>query len=357
MEPRRIAFIVSPWYPVPPEGYGGIELMAFNLASELSHRGHQITVIGRQGSHGPFESLALAPESWTSQLGTPSQLPRELLFQYRAYETVRSRAFDVIHDHSGPTGILVAATSGLTAPVVATLHGPLTEAEGDFLAAVDRRVHLVAISHAQQSTVVGVDWRGMVYNAIDPSAYSPITNPDEKEGYLVQLARISPEKGQHIAIEVANRLNMPLVLAGKVDADVRRYFEQQIKPHLNDRITWRENVWGKDKANLLAKANAMLFPIQWEEPFGIAMVEAMVSGTPVIATRHGAAAELVTPGVTGWLADDVEAMVKAYSKVAEIDLGRCVEEAGRRFGPAQMADGYESVYERAIERAMYREGS
>jgi glycosyltransferase involved in cell wall biosynthesis len=114
-------------------------------------------------------------------------------------------------------------------------------------------------------------------------------------------------------------------------------------------------VEGEQKQQLLANARAMIFPIQWEEPFGIAMVEAMVSGTPVIAMSRGAASEIVEPGVTGWLATDVDGMVEAYSRLGEIDLERCVKRSGERFGPSQMADGYESVYERAIDESYYRE--
>ena len=353
MDSRRIAIIVSPWFPVPPQGYGGIELMAYNLGRELSSRGHHVTIIGRQGSQGPYESLALAPESWTRQLGTRDELARENLFLYRAYETVRRRAFDVIHDNSGMNGILVAAQARLQAPVVATLHGALSEAEGDFLNAVDRQVHLVSISRAQQALVASVEWRGMVHNAINPEEYTPITKPEEKQDYLVELARISPEKGQDVAIEIAKRLRMPLVLAGKVDYDARRYFEEKIKPNLDGQVTWREDVRGKEKAELLARARAMLFPIQWEEPFGIAMVEAMVSGTPVIAMRRGAAPEVVEPGVTGFLAEDLDGMVEAFGRIKEIDLKRCAEVAAGRFGPAQMADGYVNVYERAIDDALY----
>ncbi|HEY8803195.1 MAG TPA: glycosyltransferase family 4 protein [Candidatus Dormibacteraeota bacterium] len=347
--------IVSPWYPVPPTGYGGIELMAYLLASELQRRGHQVSVIGQQGSKGPFETIAIAPESWSSQLGTRDQLPRESLFLYRAYELVRRRAFDVVHDHSGLTGILMAASTRLQTPVVATLHGDLTEAEGEFLAAIDHHVHLVAISRAQQALVAGVDWRRIVYNAVDPADYTPITQPDQKHNYVLQLARISPTKGQHIAIEVARRIGMHLVLAGKVDNDSTEYFEREVKPHLGDSVTWHENVSGAEKQQLLARARAMLFPIQWEEPFGIAMVEAMVSGTPVIAMARGAATELVEPGVTGYLVHDADGFVEAYSRIGEIDLERCVKRAGERFGPGQMADGYQSVYERAIEESYYRE--
>src|SRR5260370_13173984 len=263
MESLKVALIVSPWSPVPPSGYGGIELMAYFLARELSRRGHVVTVIGRQGSQGPFETLALAPESWTTQLGTRQEVPRESLFLYRAYEVVRERAFHVVHDHSGPQGILVGATSRLKAPVVATLHGALTAAESEFLAAVDRQVHLVAISRAQQSTAAGVQWRGMVHNAIDPAEYPPITNREEKEDYLVLLARISPDKGQHLAIEMAKRLNVRLILAGKVDAEGRPYFEEKIQPNLDGQVTWLRNVEGKEKVELLSRAKALVFPIQW----------------------------------------------------------------------------------------------
>jgi glycosyltransferase involved in cell wall biosynthesis len=355
VEHRRIAMIVSPWYPVPPVGYGGIELMAYHLARELQLRGHEVSVIGQQGSKGEFETIAIAPESWSSQLGTRDQVPRESLFLYRAYELVRKRAFDVVHDHSGLTGILLAASTRLQTPVVATLHGDLTEAEAEFLAAVDHRVHLVAISNAQQALVAGVDWRRVVYNAVDPADYTPITNPAEKHNFLFQLARISPTKGQHVAIEVARRLGVPLVLAGKVDLEAEEYFEREIKPHLGAGVTWHENVVGEEKQRLLATARAMLFPIQWEEPFGIAMVEAMVSGTPVLALERGAAAEIVEPGVTGWLATDAAGLVDAYSRLGEIDLARCVARASERFGPSQMADGYQSVYERAIDESYYRE--
>lgn len=352
---RRIAFVVTPWFSIPPNGYGGIELMAYNLARELQNRGHQVTVIGRQGSQGPFESIALAPESWSKDLGTANHKAREELFLYRAYDLIHRRAFDVVHDHSGLTGILLAAAARPQPPVVATIHGDLSEQEGEFLAAVDHRVHLVAISRAQQSLVAGVEWRGVVHNAIDPTQYEPVTSWQEKDDYLVMLARITPDKGQHLAIEMAQRLDLRLVLAGKIDSGAGGYFDGEIKPHLGDRITWRENVEGAEKKRLLARARALVFPIQWEEPFGLAMIEAMASGTPVIATPRGAAAEVVDVGVTGFLAGGVDAMVEAYQRLDEIDLARCVRQAGKRFGPAQMADGYQAVYERAIEESFYPE--
>ena len=172
MEPLRIVLIVSPWYPVPPRGYGGIELMAYYLARELSQRGHSVTVIGRQGSQGPFETLALAPESWSRQLGTRDQIPRYNLFLYRAYEIVRKRAFDVIHDHTS----LGPAFAGLLRdgpPVVHTLHGPWTSGLRNKLALVQDCVHLVAISHAQAAVNLDVAYAAVVHNGVDTALFRP----------------------------------------------------------------------------------------------------------------------------------------------------------------------------------------
>jgi glycosyltransferase involved in cell wall biosynthesis len=187
----------------------------------------------------------------------------------------------------------------------------------------------------------------MVHNAIDPSEYQPVVRAEDKDDYVVQLARINPTKGQHLAIEFARRVGVPLVLAGKVDPDATEYFEKEIQPHVGNGVEWRENVVGSEKARLLAHARAMIFPIQWEEPFGLAMIEAMVSGTPVLATPRGAAVEIVEPGATGWLADDLDGLVRAYDRLGEIDLQRCAEVTRERFGPEQMGDGYLSVYEAA----------
>jgi len=340
--------IVSPWYPVPPLGYGGIELVAYNLACELNRRGHEVSVIGQEGSKGPFKTVAVANPSWTKQLGTREHSSRENLFHYRVREHLHANSYDIIHDHSGLTGILLDVVDCRPEPLVATLHGDLTQASGDFLAAIDDRVHLVAVSKSQQSHAAGVRWSGMVYNAVDPAEFRAV-DASEKDDYIVQLARINPSKGQHVAIEVARRLGVKLVLAGKVDSIAKDYFAREIEPHLGRLVEWRENVHSVEKAQLLAYASAMIFPIQWEEPFGLAMVEAMMSGTPVIALERGAAVEIVEPGVTGLLANDVDGLVAAYARVADIDTARCVTRAIERFGPRQMGDGYEAVYGLALK--------
>ena len=348
MNRLKIALIVSPWYPVPPVGYGGIELVAYNLACEMARRGHEVSVLGQEGSKGPFKAVALAPADWTSQLGTREHVSRENLFLYRVREHLHATQYDLIHDHSGLTGILLDIVDARPEPMIATLHGDLTQASGEFLSAVDDLVHLVAISRSQQAHAGAVRWSGMVYNAVDPAEFRPV-DPSEKQDYIVQLARINSSKGQHIAIEVARRLGVKLVLAGKVDPGSKDYFKREVEPHLGKQVEWRENVHSVEKAQLLAHAKAMIFPIQWEEPFGLAMVEAMMSGTPVIAIKRGAAIEIVEPGVTGLLADDADGLVAAYPEVAAIDTRRCVARAIERFGPRQMGDGYEAVYSSALK--------
>jgi glycosyltransferase involved in cell wall biosynthesis len=340
MERLRIAIVSPPWYPVPPEGYGGIELVIYLLAQQLHERGHSVTVIGTQGGKGDFELIALAPSSWEQRLGTRDEEPLNCAYLLEAHDLVRRRAFDIVHENDY-TGMTIAASMRLPTPVVATIHGDLTEADGRFLSEIDFRVHLVGISTAQQRQVAGVRWRAMVHNAFDPGA---VEVGLEKDDYLVQLARISADKAQHLSIEVARRVGCPLVLAGKVDEAEQEYFEKEIKPHLGESVRWVENVAGAEKAQLLARARAMIFPIQWEEPFGIAMVEAMASGTPVLAAARGAAVELLEPGLTGFLAEDVEGLVDAYHRLGEIDPRRCAERAHERFGPARMAEGYEAIY-------------
>lgn len=343
----RVALVAPPWLPVPPGGYGGIEQVVHLLARELTARGHEITVLARQGSKTPGEVIALAAESRMEHLGTRDQVATECLHVLTAYEIFRKRPFDVVHDHTGFFGMTLGAMLRLPSAVVATMHGDLTEAEGQLLTALDRRVGLVAITAAQQSLVARVGWLGVVHNAVDADVLEVST---EKDDYLLQLARVTPDKGQHLAIEVAKRVGMPLVLAGKVDPDGEEYFRERVEPHLGGDVRWIEDVQGTEKARLLARAKAMLFPIQWQEPFGLAMVEAMASGTPVVATPLGAAPELIEEGVTGLLADEVDGLAEAVRRCGDIDPERCAQRARERFSPQSMAAGYEAIYHNAIDR-------
>jgi glycosyltransferase involved in cell wall biosynthesis len=229
------------------------------------------------------------------------------------------------------------------------VHGSIPEAYSTFYSSVAGRAGFVSISAAQRQSMPELPWLGTVYNAVDVDALR--VTPQEKEPYLLCLARICPDKGQHVAIEAARRAGMRLVLAGKVEGipEATEYFERYIAPALDgDRVVHVHNVAGEEKARLLARAHALLAPLQWEEPFGLAMVEAMASGTPVIALARGAAPELVTEGVTGFLVHDIDGMTSAVARVAAIDAWACAHATRARFSPSTMAASYVQVYEQVI---------
>jgi len=208
---------------------------------------------------------------------------------------------------------------------------------------------LVAISEAQRRTLPDLPWIGTVHNAVDVE--NLLVTPTHKVPFLLCLARICPDKGQHLAIEVARRAGMRLVLAGKVEAtpEATEYFKRQVEPSIDGvRVLHFDNVAGDEKARLLARAYALLAPLQWDEPFGLALVEAMASGTPVIAIARGAAPELVTDGTTGFLVNDVDGMVRAVSRVADLQPSACAAATRARFSPSVMASSYRRIYERLM---------
>lgn len=343
MQPH-IAIVAPPWYPIPPHGYGGIELVIGLLAAELRRRGERITLFAAEGSLPPPHLSA--PRSWAGELGHGGERLSELSWAVRVHDGLRRlRGVDVIHDHCGFATLLGSVTAGV-APVVHTVHGVLGDPEREVLGSLDDRVVLVAISNAQRAGSPRLDWLATVTNAVDLDTLRPAAAAD-KEGYLLCLARICPDKGQHLAIEVARRSGMRLILAGKIEPTAQGldYYERLIGPHVdNERVIHVHNVAGAEKSRLLARAAALLAPVQWDEPFGLAVAEAMASGTPVIATPRGAMPELVEPGITGLIADGVEAMTAAVRLVDGIDPVRCAAVARRRFGPAAMADGYLAAY-------------
>lgn len=348
MTQRHVVMVAPPWYPVPPDGYGGIELVVGLLCDALRRAGHRVTLLAAEGS-AP-NAIALAPRSWRSDLGTPTERLRELAYSSRVADAVTELGtVDVIHDHCGFSTLIAASLTGV-APVVHTVHGDIPEAYASFYSSVAHRTRFVSISTAQQRTMPGLPWLGTVHNAVDVDSLR--VTPADKQPYLLCLARICPDKGQHVAIEVARRTGMRLILAGKVEGipEATEYFERYIAPAVDgDRVVHVHNVAGDEKARLLASAYAMLAPLQWDEPFGLAMVEAMASGTPVIAMARGAAPELVNDGTTGFLVHDVDAMTAAVPLVAGLDPWACADATRARFSPAVMAAAYLQMYERVIE--------
>ena len=339
----RIAIVAPAWYPLPPRGYGGTELVVHLLHTELRRLGHDVTVFGAEGS-APGVTM-LADAAWSHDLGGQAEAARQATYLARVYQAIPGRRFDVLHDHTGFEGLLLALCSEAAPLVVHTIHGELVEPMRTFYTEVDTRVRLCAISVSQATSAPTLKLAGIVPNAVElPTAAPSATH----ERYLIEVARITPDKGQHTAIEVAQRAGRKLILAGKVERSEAglRYFEEQVEPFLGPTVEYYPNVAGAQKAKLISRAAAGLFPLQWAEPFGLAMVECMVAGTPVLALRSGSTPELIEDGVTGFLGEDANDLVEAANRLDEIDRVRCAEVARERFSPRRMAERYLEVYRR-----------
>jgi glycosyltransferase involved in cell wall biosynthesis len=303
--------------------------------------GHQVMTFGAEGSVSGV--TALAPDAWSHDLGGPDERPRFATYLARVYDRLQDERFDVIHDHAGFSGVLLALHCGVAPVVVHTIHGEILEPVGTFYKEVMDRARLCAISVSQATSAPALKLAGIVHNAVElPDAPPSLIH----ERYLVEVARITPDKGQHLAIEVARRTGRKLILAGKVERTGagEQYFEEKIEPFLGPSIEYYPNVAGAQKGRLISRAAAGIFPLQWAEPFGLAMVECMVAGTPVLALRTGSTPELIEHGVTGYLAEDLDTLVHWTRHIDEIDRMRCAEVARERFGPRHMAERYLAVY-------------
>ncbi len=348
--PLTVAMVAPPWYPMPPVGYGGIELVVSLLARGLRARGHRVILFGAEDSRDAV--VGLGSKDWRLDLGSVhTQGLRDVTYAARVMRYMLEHAgpIDVIHDHSGLSAVAGAHALDL-APVVHTVHGPVTEALASAIQSLGTAASLIGISHSQLAPAPWLPWTGVVHNAVDIDALEFLP-ARERDRYLLVLARICPDKGQHHAIEVARRAGFRLILAGKVDPGSEAYFDEEIKPHLDGEfVTWVENVGGADKARLLAHATALLAPITWPEPFGLSMVEAMVSGTPTIAFRQGSAPELIDDGRTGFVVDTIDDMVDAVRNISLIDPARCSLFARNRFSPDVMVEEYLRMYARVLDR-------
>ncbi|NJC83764.1 glycosyltransferase family 4 protein [Planosporangium mesophilum] len=336
--------VVPPWYELPPCGYGGIELICAALVDALCARGHDVTMFGagvRTGTAAHFVSTVSTPQY--ERLG--EAMP-DALHAARVGRLLADTQFDVVHDHS-LSGPLTAGYR--SAPTVVTVHGPADGELGDYYAALGEHIHLVAISDSQRRQRPELRWAATIHNAIEPTQFVPAHNPD---GPVVWLARFSPDKGPDLAIKACREAGLPLVLAGKCNENSeRRYLDEVIRPMLEDDV---ELVCNGDRTTtnrLLTEARCLIMPIRWHEPFGMVMIEAMASGTPVVALRRGSVPEVVRHGVTGWICEDPADLPAALLRAGELDPRECVAHARSTFGVQRMARRYERVYRQAITNA------
>ncbi|MEU4479934.1 glycosyltransferase family 4 protein [Micromonospora sp. NPDC023966] len=330
--------VVPPWLSVPPAGYGGLEHLVAGLVDALVDRGHAVTLFGagqENGTAGDFVSTCA--DLQYARLG--ESLP-ELAHLAHVNRLVDPADFDLVHDHT-TIGPLLAGRRRV--PTVATVHGNPVGEYGTVLSNTDEGVGLVAISHAQRRANPGLPWVGTVHNAMALREVPRKRNPGR--GPVLWLARFSPDKGPDVAIRACRAAGLSLTLAGKCNEPAeRRYFEQVVEPLLEEDVTVVLNADREATQRLLFDARCLIMPIQWAEPFGMVMVEAMATGTPVVALRRGAVPELVRDGVTGFVRDRAEELPAALREASRLDPGDCIMHVAEHFSVDRMAVGYESVY-------------
>jgi glycosyltransferase involved in cell wall biosynthesis len=336
----RIAMVAPLTEPVPPPLYGGTERVISVLIEELVRRGHDVTLFASGDSRTSAKLHACCERGL--RLDPTARDPIAFILGELGEVYEHAAAFDVIHNNIDYLSFPFARLT--TTPTVTTTHGrlDLPEVRRIYSSYGDQR--LVAISDDQRSWLPDQNWIGTVYNAIDLDNFH--FRP-ERGDYLVFLGRISPEKRPDRAIEIARDVGMKLIVAAKVDPVDQEYFEQAIEPLMNDHhglIEFVGEVNEREKDELLGGAYAYLFPVDWPEPFGLTMAEAMATGTPVIAYRAGSVPEVVEHGVTGFVCKRLSEMIDAVARIPEIDRRACRDRVERLFSPTAMADGYERAY-------------
>jgi glycosyltransferase involved in cell wall biosynthesis len=341
----RIAQVAPLYEPVPPHLYGGTERVVSYITEELVRRGHDVTLFAGGDSQTSARLVAVTERALrldgSNREVLAADFSRELGRVFR-----NARDFDVIHCHIDYLAYPFASL--VSTPTLHTLHGRL---DLPYLGPVFREfseVPLVSISDAQRTPLASLDvtWAGTVYHGM-PLDRSPfVAQPGE---YLAFLGRLAPEKQPEVAIEVAKRVGMPLRIAAKIDANDKEYVDRVVRPLLDDPlIEFIGEVENDRKAAFLGGARALLFPIDWPEPFGLVMIEAMACGTPVIARPCGAVPEIVEDGRTGLIGDTVDELVEAVKRIDTIDRAACRRHVERRFSVPRMVDDYEALYRRAL---------
>ncbi|MFH1594495.1 MAG: glycosyltransferase family 4 protein [Candidatus Omnitrophota bacterium] len=353
----KIAIIAPPWIPVPPPGYGGIELVVYNLAEGLTAHGHEVILFAPKASD---VSCRLFPylEETDLPLGLESS-DREKIFigelaSKYAYAMAAHEDVDIIHNH-----MLTSNPGNIDIPVVHTLHGPANESTIRRCVDISKnpRHHFVAISDRQRKNHITLSSRinfiGVVHNSIDVPS---IEWSDKKEDFFLFVGRVNWEKGLEMAIRVAKKANKNLLMAVKMSEDFEKtFFREKIKPLIDGfpeglLLKLHEDLPRPMIFDLYRRARCTLFTSQWEEPFGLVMIESMASGTPVIALRRGAAPEVVVDGKTGFVVDTEDEMVQATKKIGNIRPEDCRKHMETNYSRERMSKDYLALYKKILSK-------
>jgi glycosyltransferase involved in cell wall biosynthesis len=334
----RIAQVAPLAESVPPTLYGGTERIVSYLTEELVRQGHEVTLYASGDSQTSARLVACVPRALRLDEDVIDPIAHGIVELERVFADAHE--YDVIHWHVDYLHFPVSRR--LTVPGLTTLHGRLDIPDLQPIYAEFTEMPVVSISNDQRSPLPNANWIGTVHHGLPLDEFAPSR---EVGDYLAFLGRMSPEKRADRAIEVAHRTKMPIKLAAKVDPADQEYFEREIEPLLDhDRVDFVGEIGGDEKMELLNHARALLFPIDWAEPFGLVMIEAMACGTPVIAYRSGSVPEVITDGVNGFIVDDIDGAVDAVGRLNELDRAEVRAAFEDRFTAGRMARDYVRLY-------------
>lgn len=356
----KIVMVAPPWTKVPPAKYGGAELIVSNLTEELVQRGHQVALFASGDSQTKAELHFVTPKNLFDRKIPWDNRFFDFLQMGKAIEFAIQEKYDIIHDHLYDVGLVFSRISPV--PIVHTTHGwpdPQKLSPGKKEIIEEYKDAFCAAIAGHQKNKIPLNYIAVVYNGIKIQDFTFNNQPKDQ---LIWLGRFVLKKGAHVAIEVAKRLGVHLILAGKIDdlvpADVE-YFNTKIKPQLErGKIDYIGEIGPKERDKFMGSGRVFLNPVSWDEPFGLVVPEANACGTPVVAFARGAMPELIKDGVNGFLIkpDDIEGMIRAVKKIYEMSADdyrrlrlNCRRHVGEKFTVEKMVDGYERVYEKVID--------
>jgi len=360
----KIAHIAPPWIAIPPKNYGGTEIVIYNLVEAEVAQGHEVTLFAPGDARTSATLISFFPKSLLEE-GVPWQGHLKAYYHlHKAVEYIQAHEFDVVHTHlsSSADMYLFPLIAPLATPHVTTLHSRFpfdrvqawTGTADELYMEWAPTMPIVAISESARAELpLEMNCVGVVHHGIPMQQFVPTTK--KRGDFFVWLGRFVPDKGTHLAIEAAKQAGVNIVLAGTIDRhqqDSVSYFQDKIKPQIDgDQVKYVGPVNMKEKNSLLSRARGFLNPIEWEEPFGMVMIEAMALGCPVISFARGAAPEIVVHRKTGYLVHDVAEMVRFIPRIDEIDREKTREYAEQHFSARVMAEKYIKIYKRVIAEA------
>ncbi|MHB1586194.1 MAG: glycosyltransferase family 4 protein [Acidiferrobacteraceae bacterium] len=335
----KIAQVAPLFESVPPRFYGGTERIVSYLTEDLVRRGHEVTLYASADSKTSATLVSACPKALRLDDRIPEPAPYQAI---QLGQILRDAAdYDIIHFHNEYFHLPASLSRGL--PFVHTMHHRSDAPELRALFEMFPKTPMISVSHAQQAALPGVSWRGSVLHGLPEHLLECNLAP---QPYLAFLGRISIEKQVHHAVEIARRAGLPLKIAAKLDREHDGYYETVVRPLLSTPgVEYVGELGDSDKQDFLGHASALLFPINWPEPFGLVMIEALACGTPVIAYPRGSVREVVRDGVTGWIVDGIDEAVAAVQRLDEIDRAQCRADFVTRFSAARMTDDYLRLYE------------